>query len=140
MRTTSDRIRHAIGFEVIGLILLVFGLNQLGFDMGHVGAVGVFFSVVATVWNFYYTKWFDSVMPKLFKTTVKTSLHRVLQSIGFEAGLLILTIPVLAWVLNVGLWQAFLLDLGMVIFYLVYSYFYNWAYDSIYPVATVQAK
>ncbi|KLV04628.1 transporter [Photobacterium aquae] len=135
MRTTSDRIRHAIFFELIGLVIIVFGLSQLGFQLGHVGAVGVLFSVIATVWNFVYCKWFDAMMPRLFKTTVKTVLHRVLQSIGFEAGLLVITIPVLAWVLNVSLWQALLLDLGLVVFYLFYSYIYNWCYDWVFPVA-----
>ena len=133
MRTTSDRIRHAIGFELIGLFCIVFVLSQFGFQIGHVGAIGVLFSIIATVWNFFYCQWFDKIMPQLFNTTVKTAYHRVLQSIGFEAGLLILTIPLLAIILNVSLWQAFLLDIGLVLFYLFYSYGYNWLYDWIFP-------
>ncbi|WP_315986342.1 chlorhexidine efflux transporter [Photobacterium toruni] len=49
-------------------------------------------------------------------------------------GLLIFTIPALAWVLSVSLWHAFVLDIGMVIFYLFYAYGYNLIYDRIYPV------
>ena len=54
MRTTFDRIRHAIGFEIIGLILMVGILSQFGFELGHVGIMGIFFSIVATVWNYLY--------------------------------------------------------------------------------------
>ncbi|MEC6831668.1 chlorhexidine efflux transporter [Photobacterium toruni] len=62
------------------------------------------------------------------------SVKRIVHSIGFEVGLLISTIPALAWVLSVSLWHAFVLDIGMVIFYLFYAYGYNLIYDRIYPV------
>lgn len=77
MRTTFDRIRHAIGFEVIGfevigLLLMVGILSQFGFELGHVGAVGVFFSIVATLWNYVYNQWFDNFMQQKYSTTQKT--------------------------------------------------------------------
>lgn len=134
MRTTFDRIRHAIGFEVIGLLLMVGILSQFGFELGHVGAVGVFFSIVATLWNYVYNQWFDNLMQQKYSTTEKTVRIRLLHSLGFEAGLVIFTIPVLAWVLNVSLWHAFVLDIGMVVFYLFYAYAYNLIYDRIYPI------
>lgn len=71
MRTTFDRIRHAIGFEIIGLILMVGILSQFGFEIGHVGVVGVFFSIVATVWNYLYNLWFDKLMYKKYNATQK---------------------------------------------------------------------
>ncbi|KJG11379.1 transporter [Photobacterium kishitanii] len=135
MRTTFDRIRHAIGFEVIGLLLMVGILSQFGFELGHVGAVGVFFSIVATLWNYVYNQWFDNFMQQKYSTTQKTVRIRLLHSLGFEAGLLVFTIPVLAWVLNVSLWHAFVLDIGMVVFYLFYAYGYNLIYDRIYPIS-----
>ncbi|KJF88750.1 PACE efflux transporter [Photobacterium phosphoreum] len=134
MRTTFDRIRHAIGFEIIGLILMVGILSQFGFEIGHVGVVGVFFSIVATVWNYLYNLWFDRLMYKKYNATQKTLLQRIIHSLGFEVGLLIFTIPALAWVLNVSLWHALVLDIGMVIFYLFYAYGYNLIYDRIYPI------
>ncbi|OBU18524.1 transporter [Photobacterium aquimaris] len=134
MRTTFDRIRHAIGFEVIGLLLMVGILSQFGFELGHVGAVGVFFSIVATLWNYVYNQWFDNLMQQKYSTTQKTVRIRLLHSLGFEAGLVIFTIPVLAWVLNVSLWHAFVLDIGMVVFCLFYAYGYNLIYDRIYPI------
>ncbi|MEC6907681.1 PACE efflux transporter [Photobacterium piscicola] len=138
MRTRLDRIRHAICFEVIGLILLVGVLSQFGFDGSHVGVVGIAFSILATGWNYIYNIWFDRMLYRRYKTTAKTTIVRILHSIGFEAGLLFVTIPILSWALKVTLWEAFVLDIGMVLFYLIYAYVYNIAYDRLFPVPVVQ--
>ncbi|MEC6798494.1 PACE efflux transporter [Photobacterium sp. S4TG1] len=138
MRTRLDRIRHAICFEVIGLILLVGVLSQFGFDSSHVGVVGIAFSILATVWNYIYNIWFDRMLYRRYKTTVKTTIVRIIHSLGFEAGLLFVTIPILSWALKVTLWEAFVLDIGMVLFYLIYAYVYNIVYDRLFPVPVVQ--
>ena len=51
-------------------------------------------------------------------------------------GLLILLLPFVAWMLDVSLWQAFLFDLAIAIFYVVYGYAFNWAYDRVFPPPT----
>ena len=134
MRTNKDRIRHAVAFEVIGLILSIGIINQMGFDLGHVSAMGLFFSVVATLWNYIYNIGFDHLMIRFFNSLNKTALIRVFHSIGFELGLLIVTIPGIAWVLDLGLWETLILDIGMIVFYLLYGYIYNLAYDKMFPV------
>ena len=40
-------------------------------------------------------------------------------------------VPLIAWWLNVSLWQAFLLDIGVLLFFLPYTYVYHWAYDVV---------
>lgn len=77
MRNRLDRIRHAILFELIGLVLVVAVLSQFGFEMGHVGVMGVVFSVVATGWNYVYNILFDNYMMKRTGSTVKTTMNRV---------------------------------------------------------------
>jgi uncharacterized membrane protein len=134
MRSRLDRIRHAILFELIGLVLIVGVLSQFGFEMGHVGIMGVVFSVVATGWNYVYNILFDNYMIKRTGSTVKTTMNRVMHSLGFEGGLLVLTIPAIAWFLNVSLVEAFILDIGLVVFYLFYAYIYNLAYDKAFPI------
>ena len=138
MRTRLDRIRHAVCFEIIGLILLVGVLSQLGFDGSHVGVVGIAFSILATGWNYIYNIWFDRMLYRRYKTAAKTTVIRIVHSLGFEAGLLFVTIPILSWVLKVTLWQAFVLDIGMVLFYLIYAYVYNIAYDHLFPISEVK--
>lgn len=140
MRTRFDRIRHAVCFEIIGLILLVGVLSQFGFNGSHVGAVGIAFSVLATGWNYVYNIWFDRWLYKRYKTASKTTVIRIIHSVGFEAGLLFVTIPILSWVLKVTLWEAFVLDIGMVLFYLIYAYIYNIIYDRLFPIPTVKSN
>ncbi|QUM75579.1 PACE efflux transporter [Moritella sp. 24] len=134
MRTRLDRIRHAVLFEIIGLIAIMGVLSQLGFELGHVGAMGVLFSVVATGWNYVYNIGFDKYMLSKLGTLTKTTFVRIVHSIGFEGGLLFLTIPFMAWFLDLSLWDAFVLDIGMVVFYLFYAYIYNLAYDRVFPI------
>ena len=134
MRTTFDRIRHAIFFELIGLVIIVGILSQFGFEMGHVGMMGVLFSVIATGWNYVYNIGFDRYMLNKTGSVNKSSLIRILHALGFEGGLLFLTIPLMALILSISLWDAFVLDMGLVIFYLFYAYVYNLSYDKLFPI------
>lgn len=135
MRTQRDRIRHAIGFEAIALILITLVLSQLfGFDMAKIGVLGVIFSVIATFWNYAYNLLFDHAMLKYSGHLHKQARHRIIHALGFELSLLVITLPMLAWWMGIGLWQALIMDLGLVVFYLVYAYAYNLAYDKVFPL------
>ena len=141
MRTTSDRIRHAILFEVFGLILMIGGGVLLtGFDVHALGVIGVVSSIVATLWNYAYNWMFDRAMLRLRGSTLKTHPIRALHAVLFEAGLLVLLLPFVAWMLGVSLWQAFLFDLAIAIFYVVYGYAFNWAYDRVFPSPEMKAR
>jgi len=41
------------------------------------------------------------------------------------------TLPLMMWVLKLDFWTVFVMDIGVVIFFLVYAIVYNWAYDLI---------
>lgn len=57
----------------------------------------------------------------------------------FEAGLLVLTIPIMAYLLSVSLWNAFLMDLGVTIFITIYAFLFNLSYDHI-RAAVIQRR
>ena len=135
MRTTADRIRHALLFELIGLIFLIGGGTLLtGFDAHSLGVIGVVSSLIATAWNYVYNLGFDRAMLRLRGSVLKTHPIRALHALLFEGGLLVLLLPFVAWMLGVSLWQAFLFDLAIAIFYIVYGYAFNWAYDRVFPM------
>ncbi len=135
MRSVSDRIRHAISFEIIGL-LLVTPLGALAFHMPlhDIGIVGLVSATIATVWNFLYNYIFDLVRQRLSGTTEKTPLVRVYHAVLFEVGLLAALMPFIAWYLGVSLWQAFVMDVSFALFYMLYAYVFNWAYDRLFPL------
>jgi len=56
---------------------------------------------------------------------------RICHAVGFEGGLMLATIPMVAYALNIGLGQAILLDLGMTLCILVYTFIFQWFYDRI---------
>ena len=140
MRTTRDRIRHAILFEAVGLVFLIGGAWLLtGFDAQSLGVVGVVSSLIATGWNYVYNLGFDHAMRRWRGSVVKTHAIRAVHALLFEGGLLILLLPFVAWMLDLSLWHAFLFDLGVAGFYVVYGYLFNWAYDRIFPLPEMRA-
>lgn len=135
MRTTKDRIRHTIGFEIIGLIIFVPLASWLfGFDIHAIGLIAVAGSIIATGWNYFYNLLFDHSMLKLRGDVHKTVPIRLLHAFLFEGGLLLLFLPIIAWYLGISLWQAFMMDITMATFYLVHAFVYNWSYDKIFPI------
>lgn len=135
MRSVADRIRHAVCFEVIG-VLIVGPLASWLFDaeMIRVGALAVALSLVATSWNYVYNVWFDHAMRRLRGRVRKTLSERVLHAFIFEFGMLLLTLPPVMWWLDRGVIQALNMSLSLMVFYLFYTYIYNLAYDWMFPV------
>lgn len=135
MRTTRDRIRHAISFELIGLALITpLGAWAFGMPVADIGVVGVGAATLATIWNYVYNLGFDTVMQRLTGGTQKSIAVWVLHTILFEVGLLIALMPLIAWYLGISLWQAFLMDVSFALFYMGYAFVFNWAYDRIFPL------
>lgn len=135
MRTTKDRIRHTLGFEIVGLIIFVPLASWLfGFDIHAIGLIAVAGSIIATGWNYFYNLLFDHSMVKLRGNVHKTVPIRLLHAFLFEGGLLLLFLPMIAWYLGISLWQAFMMDITMATFYVVYAFFYNLSYDKLFPI------
>lgn len=136
MRTTKDRVRHAISFEVIGLLIFApLASIVFGFELQLMGVIAIVGSIIATIWNYFYNILFDKAMLKLRGSVQKTVLIRVGHAILFEGGLLLLFLPLIAWYLQITLWEAFLMDIAMATFYLIYAFVYNWAYDKVFPIS-----
>lgn len=141
MRATKDRIRHAISFEVIAL-LIVTPAGALAFDkpMHDIGVVSIVSATLATLWNYIYNLLFDHAMLRIAGHLRKTLFLRILHALLFEGGLLIVLLPFIAWYLGIGLLEAFYLDVSFALFYLVYAFVFNWLYDLIFPVPASRAS
>ena len=135
MRSFPDRIRHTVMFEVIGLALVIPGGAMLfNLPATHMGVIGVGSATVATLWNFVFNLGFDHAMLRFAGHTRKSLGLRVLHALLFEGGLLVLLLPPMAWYLGMGLWQTFVMDLAIVVFYVVYAFLFNLAYDRVFPI------
>ena len=135
MRSTSDRIRHAISFEILALLLVTpLGAWVFSLPITDIGVVSVVSATIAMLWNYVYNLGFDHAMQRLGGTTYKTVPIRVLHAVLFEAGILIVLAPFIAWYLGVGLWHAIVMDVSFSLFYLVYAFVFNWSYDRLFPI------
>ena len=135
VRSPSDRIRHAVLFELIGIAIFTpaaaWLFNQ---PIAHMGVIGIVSATVATVWNFVFNLGFDHALVRLTGRVAKTMPERVAHAVLFEAGLIIVLIPMIAWYLGISMWAALMMDLSIVAFYLLYAFGFNIAYDRVFPV------
>ncbi|KJS13823.1 MAG: membrane protein [Hoeflea sp. BRH_c9] len=135
MRDTKDRIRHALSFEIIALLVVTpAGAWAFGLPLEDIGVVALISATIATGWNYVYNLLFDHAMLRLIGDVRKTLIVRVLHAFIFEGGLLLILLPFIAWYLSVSLLAAFLMDVSFAAFYLVYTFVFNWVYDVVFPV------
>ncbi len=135
MRSTADRIRHALAFEIIGIILAT-PLAAFAFHLpgGDSAVLVVASATVAMAWNYIYNLGFDHFMVKWRGGTEKTTPIRVVHAVFFELGLLAIMLPAIAWYLGISLWQALIMDIALAAFYMAYAFVFNWAYDRVFPL------
>ena len=136
MRTGADRLRHTLGFEVLGLMLSIPLFSLLsGQPADHLGPLALFLSLLATGWNYLYNLLVDHWMVRQLGRLEKRLFERVLHALLFELGLMLVALPLTAWWLGVSFWQALWLDIGFTLFFVFYAFFYNLAYDRWFPLS-----
>jgi uncharacterized membrane protein len=129
-KSLPERVFHAVAFEAIALLICgpLFGW-LMGTSVAAMGALTLAISGIAMLWNVVYNALFDRAQRRMgFDRTVGV---RALHAVGFELGLGLASIPLAAVWLGIGLWPAFLLDLGFLLFFLPYTMAFNAAYDAL---------
>ena len=127
MRSWDERVLHMTLFEVGGLVIVTPLSSWLtGHGIGELGLLAAAISTLAMLWNLVWNRMFDHWVP----TRQRTLLQRSVQALGFELGLLIVTLPGVAWWLGIGIVEAFWLDLGFMLFFLFYALIFNTAFDA----------
>lgn len=130
MLLSKRRIIHALSYEVILLVIIAIALSFI-FDLPLevTGVLGIAMAATSIVWNMVFNHYFEKFEQKHQLT--RTIGVRILHAIGFEGGLLLFTIPMVAYALNMNIWQAIVLDLGLTLCILVYTFIFQWFYDAI---------
>ena len=134
MRSTADRIRQAVSFELIG-ILIVTPLFAWVFDhpMDDMGVLVVLGATAATAWNYLFNLIFDHVLNWRRGDVRKTLPLRIVHAAHFEATLLLLLLPIFAWWLDASLVTVLLMEISFAVFYMVYAFVFTWGYDTLFP-------
>ncbi|MEE4072769.1 multidrug/biocide efflux PACE transporter [Pseudomonas viridiflava] len=129
-KSLRERILHAGLFELGGVILVAPLLAWLmNHSLAMMGAMTVMISTVAMLWNMVYNALFDRLRARFgFAMSLMT---RALHALGFEGGLILAVVPLAAWWLSISLFEAFVLDIGLLLMFLPYTMLFNWAYDKV---------
>lgn len=130
LRTLPERLLHAVLYEVCAIALLVpLGSWLLGHSPAQMGGLAIMLSCLAMLWNMLFGALFDQLLRQ--RGWQRTPLVRVLHAVLFEGGLVFICVPVVAWWLHIGYWAALLLDIGILLFFLPYTYLFNDGYDRL---------
>lgn len=119
-------------YEAIAILAASVGLAAMsGRGLMHAGGLAVATSAVAVVWNLVFNSLFEAWEARQARRG-RSLLRRIAHAIGFEGGLVTFLVPLIAWWLEVSLRQALLMDLGLVVFFLIYTFVFNWAFDRVF--------
>ncbi|WP_296271175.1 multidrug/biocide efflux PACE transporter [Pseudomonas sp. UBA6323] len=127
-RSLKERVGHALAFEFIAVGVCASALAWLmDKPLAQMGALTLMFSTIAMLWNMLFNYLFDQAQRRMgFHRGFKARLAHALL---FEAGLILVLVPLAAWWLSISLWAAFWLDIGLILFFLPYTMAFNWGYD-----------
>lgn len=126
-RSLGERIIHAVSFEVIALAICAptaaWLMDKPLFQMG---ALAIMLSTVAMLWNMIYNTGFDKFFPP---GQPRSFTLRVCHALGFESGFILIGLPIAAWMLQVSLLEALMVEIGFFLFFLPYTVIFNACYD-----------
>ena len=137
LRSFRDRVRQIVLFEVGGLALITPPFAWLsGVPVADSLGLLALVALIAAIWNGTYNTCFDWVEGRI---TGRTADHRpyrmrALHAVGFEGGLLLMSLPVImAWT-GMDWLEALVADLGLASAYVIYAFVFNLGYDRVFPI------
>jgi uncharacterized membrane protein len=130
MLISRRRLIHAISYEVILLVIIAIALSFIfSMPLEVTGILGVIMAVISVIWNMIFNHYFEKIEHKhQWKRTIPV---RILHAVGFEGGLMLVTIPIIAYMMKMSFIDALILDFGLTMCILVYTFIFQWCYDLI---------
>jgi uncharacterized membrane protein len=128
----SRRILYAVSFEVLGLAITALALGSLtGSSASHSLLLALVTTEIALMWNMVFNALFEAWETRQTRKG-RSPARRTAHAVLFEAGLSVLTTPVLALGLDLGLRQAFLYDAALTAIFMIYTWVFTWGFDAIF--------
>lgn len=126
------KIVYVSFFELFAIAISTAGLAYFSdSSVGRASVAAVVSSVIAVIWNLIYNTVFERWEARQV-VRGRSWKRRMAHAAGFEAGLILTLVPFFAWWLSISLWQAFVLDVGLIVFFLVYTFAFSWVFDRIF--------
>ena len=134
MQGRTRKITQALLYEAIAISVLS-PLLSWAYDesLAYSGALSVMLSVSAVFWNMLYNwafEYWEARQPQRSRTWQRRLLH----SLGFEGGLTLLLLPLVAWWLSISLTAALITNLALFVFFFFYALLFQWAFDRVFDI------
>lgn len=117
-------------YELIAIVSSSLVFMAIGQGAGASGVMAIAASTLAIVWNLTFNHWFEKWEAKQ-AVKGRSVGRRILHALGFEGGLACMLIPMMAWWFGISLWEATVMEAGLLVFFLVYTYVFNWCFDRL---------
>lgn len=132
MQGIKRKIVYVTLFELIAIAISTTLLKLFsGSPTAYAGAAAVASSAIALLWNLVYNTLFERWEARQQRKG-RSLLRRAAHALGFEAGLVLMLVPLFAAVLGVSLAEALILNLGMILFFLAYTFLFNLGFDRVF--------
>ena len=126
------RVLYVSLYELIAIVVATYGLAVLtGQSAAHSSVASVVASSIAVVWNVLFN-WAFERWESRQRVRGRSVRRRIAHAIGFEGGLVFTLVPLFAWWFNVSLWEAFVMDLALIVFFLCYTFVFNGVFDRVF--------
>jgi uncharacterized membrane protein len=141
MQGAKRKVVQALLYELVGA-LFVSPVIAFAFDesMVYSGTLALLLSLVALSWNMLFNSLFEYWEARQKRRT-RTLGRRLLHSLGFEGGLALMLVPLMAWWLDISWLQALVADLGLLLFFFFYAFAFQWVFDLVFgvPASAIEA-
>ena len=132
MQGIQRKIVYVTLYEGIAILCASIGLAAMsGAGAGTSTALATVCSVIAVVWNLVFNSLFEAWESRQ-AVRGRSVARRIAHAIGFEGGLAAVLVPLFAWWLGIGLWDALVFDAALLLFFLVYTFAFNWGFDRVF--------
>ena len=132
MSPITRRVLQALLYE-IGAVSVVGPVLALTFDKpaSSTFLLAVVLSAIALVWNYLFNAVFERWESRQV-VKGRSFTRRLAHGAGFEGGLTLMLVPVMALSLDTTFMAAFLANLGLLAFFFIYAIGYTWAFDKVF--------
>jgi uncharacterized membrane protein len=142
MTPSTRRLFQAVLYEV-GAIAFVGPVLGFAFEKpaSSTFLLAVVLSIIALCWNYIFNTVFERWEARQVAKG-RSFARRLAHGTGFEGGLTLILVPVMALWLDTTFLVAFLANLGLLAFFFVYAIGYTWAFDKVFglPQSALDAK
>ena len=118
-------------YEFIAIVVSSLIFMAVGQDASASGVMAVAASTIAICWNITFNWLFEKWELRQTKKG-RSLLRRIVHAVGFEGGIAAMLIPLMAWWFGISLWEATVMEAGLLVFFFLYTFVFNWCFDRIF--------